>query len=71
VQRPLYQFQGAELAQAARRYADDPRQALQMNGRVHDLATNPLLLTVVAVIYHNHHVIPADRASLDLALDRD
>jgi len=64
VQRPLYQFQGAELAQAARRYADDPRQALQMNGRVHDLATNPLLLTVVAVIYHNNYVLPEDRASL-------
>jgi formylglycine-generating enzyme required for sulfatase activity len=64
VQRLLYQFQGAELDQAARRYADDLWQALQMNDRVRDLATNPLLLTVVAVIYHNNYVLPEDRASL-------
>jgi formylglycine-generating enzyme required for sulfatase activity len=64
VQRLLYQFQGAELDLAARRYADDLWQALQMNDRVRDLATNPLLLTVVAVIYHNNYVLPEDRASL-------
>jgi|GEM_PF-708872 len=64
VQRLLYQLQGDELERAGRRYADDLWQALQMNDRVRDLATNPLLLTVVAVIYHNNYVLPEDRASL-------
>jgi formylglycine-generating enzyme required for sulfatase activity len=64
VQGLLYQLQGDELERAARRAADELWQALQMNDRVRALATNPLLLTVVAVIYHNNYVLPEDRASL-------
>lgn len=64
VQRLLYSLQRDELERAANRYADELWQALQMNERVRELATNPLLLTVVAVIYHNNYVLPEDRASL-------
>jgi formylglycine-generating enzyme required for sulfatase activity len=60
----LYQFQGDDLKRATTRYANELWQALQMNERVRDLATNPLLLTVVAVIYHNNYVLPEDRAAL-------
>jgi hypothetical protein len=62
--RLLYGLRGAELESAATRYSDDLWHALGQNGRVRDLATNPLLLTVVAVIFHNNYVLPEDRAAL-------
>ena len=60
----LYNLRGDELAQAAARYSDELWHALEQNARVRDLATNPLLLTVVAVIFHNNYVLPEDRAAL-------
>jgi formylglycine-generating enzyme required for sulfatase activity len=62
--RLLYQAQGAELQRRATRYADDLWQALEANDRVRGLASNPLLLTVVAVIFYNNYVLPEDRAAL-------
>jgi len=62
--RLLYQLRGVELDAAAARYADDLWMALKLNDRVRQLATNPLLLTVVAVIFYNNYVLPEDRAAL-------
>ncbi len=62
--RLLYRLQGDELERRARRYADDLWAALAANQRVRDLAVNPLLLTVVAVIFYNNYVLPEDRAAL-------
>jgi formylglycine-generating enzyme required for sulfatase activity len=62
--RLLYKLQGDELEHRSGRYADDLWQALQGNDRVRALATNPLLLTVVAVIYYNKYELPEDRAAL-------
>ncbi|WP_165360980.1 NACHT domain-containing NTPase, partial [Candidatus Chloroploca sp. Khr17] len=62
--RLLYQVEGPELARRAGRYADELWQALELNERVAGLASNPLLLTVVAVIFYNNYVLPEDRAAL-------
>ncbi|MBP1468210.1 SUMF1/EgtB/PvdO family nonheme iron enzyme [Candidatus Chloroploca sp. M-50] len=62
--RLLYQVDGPELARRAGRYADELWQALELNERVAGLASNPLLLTVVAVIFYNNYVLPEDRAAL-------
>jgi formylglycine-generating enzyme required for sulfatase activity len=62
--RLLYSLNGPELKQAAARYTGDLWHALEQNARVRDLATNPLLLTVIAVIFHNNYVLPEDRAAL-------
>jgi formylglycine-generating enzyme required for sulfatase activity len=62
--RLLYRLHGDALEHQSHRYADDLWRALQMNDRVRDLATNPLLLTVVAVIFYNNYVLPEDRAAL-------
>lgn len=62
--RLLYNLSGTELEQATARYTGDLWHALKQNVRVRDLATNPLLLTVVAVIFHNNYVLPEDRAAL-------
>ena len=62
--RLLYHVQGDELERRTQRYADDLWQALEANERVRELASNPLLLTVVAVIFYNNYVLPEDRAAL-------
>ncbi len=62
--RLLYQLQGQELDRRAERYAGELWQALEANARVRGLASNPLLLTVVAVIFYNKYVLPEDRAAL-------
>ncbi|RRR73738.1 MAG: NACHT domain-containing protein [Candidatus Viridilinea halotolerans] len=62
--RLLHDLHGDDLERAAQRYADNLWEALKLNGRVRDLATNPLLLTVVAVIFYNNHVLPENRAAL-------
>ncbi|NJN68773.1 MAG: hypothetical protein HC884_19765, partial [Chloroflexaceae bacterium] len=62
--RLVYGMQEEQLQREAGRYADDLWQALQPNQRVRELARNPLLLTVVAVIFWNKYQLPEDRASL-------
>lgn len=49
--RLLYQAHGEDLERRATRYAGDLWHALELNDRVRGLASNPLLLTVVAVIF--------------------
>ncbi|PDV99467.1 hypothetical protein CJ255_21490 [Candidatus Viridilinea mediisalina] len=62
--RLLHGLRDDDLERAAQCYADDLWEALKLNERVRDLATNPLLLTVVAVIFYNNYVLPEDRAAL-------
>lgn len=62
--RLLHHLQGEQLERRAQRYTDDLWTALQTNARVRELATNPLLLTVVTVIFYNNYVLPEDRAAL-------
>lgn len=62
--RLLYNLGGDELGRAADRYAGDLWRALEQHPRVGELASNPLLLTVVAVIFYNNYVLPQDRAAL-------
>lgn len=62
--RMLYQLQGTELERRTTRYTSDLWNALETNDRVRGLASNPLLLTVVAVIFYNNYVLPEDRAAL-------
>ncbi len=62
--RLLYNLRGEQLEQASAGYSDDLWKALRSNERVRMLAGNPLLLTVVAVIFYNNYVLPDDRASL-------
>ncbi|MBK9941551.1 MAG: SUMF1/EgtB/PvdO family nonheme iron enzyme [Kouleothrix sp.] len=62
--RLLYQAHGEDLERRATRYAGDLWHALELNDRVRGLASNPLLLTVVAVIFYNNYVLPEDRAAL-------
>ncbi|MEI8166721.1 MAG: SUMF1/EgtB/PvdO family nonheme iron enzyme, partial [Chloroflexales bacterium] len=38
--------------------------ALQANDRVRELATNPLLLTIIAIIYYDSYSLPENRAEL-------
>ena len=38
--------------------------ALRANDRVRELATNPLLLTIIAIIYYDSHSLPENRAEL-------
>ena len=64
VHRLVYQLAGEALDLQANRYADDLWKALVANQRVRTLASNPLLLTVVAVIFYNNYVLPEDRAAL-------
>jgi formylglycine-generating enzyme required for sulfatase activity len=62
--RLLYHLEGQELERRAGRYTEGLWQALEANDRVRGLAGNPLLLTVVAVIFYNNYVLPEDRAAL-------
>lgn len=62
--RLLYHLEGQELERRARHYSERLWQALEANDRVRGLAVNPLLLTVVAVIFYNNYVLPEDRAAL-------
>ena len=62
--RLLYHLEGQELESRAGRYTEGLWQALEANDRVRGLASNPLLLTVVAVIFYNNYVLPEDRAAL-------
>lgn len=62
--RLLYGLSGERLEQAVASYSDDLWKALRTNERVRMLASNPLLLTVVAVIFYNNYTLPGDRASL-------
>jgi hypothetical protein len=62
--RLLYHLEGQELERRAGRYTEGLWQALEVNDRVRGLASNPLLLTVVAVIFYNNYVLPEDRAAL-------
>ena len=39
-------------------------RAIQANDRVCELATNPLLLTIIAIIYYDSHNLPENRAEL-------
>ncbi len=65
--RSLYRLlghQGAEAGRRATRFSDDLWRALKANDRVRDLATNPLLLTIIAIIYYDSHSLPENRAEL-------
>ncbi|MBA3945512.1 MAG: SUMF1/EgtB/PvdO family nonheme iron enzyme [Herpetosiphonaceae bacterium] len=50
--------------QEAERYTRELWEALEQNEQVRGLAVNPLLLTVICVIYYNNYVLPEDRAAL-------
>ena len=53
---------GAE--RPAARFSDELWAALETNKRVRDLATNPLLLTIIAIIYYDSRSLPENRAEL-------
>lgn len=62
--RLLYNLSGQELERATKRYVDDLWHAIEANEGVRELAASPLLLTVVAVLFYNTHVLPENRAML-------
>ncbi|MBX0331552.1 SUMF1/EgtB/PvdO family nonheme iron enzyme, partial [Oscillochloris sp. ZM17-4] len=60
----LLGHQGDDGARPAARFSDDLWAALETNERVRDLATNPLLLTIIAIIYYDSRSLPENRAEL-------
>lgn len=52
------------LRDAAQRQAGELLAAIADNPRVRELVDNPLLLTVIAIVYHNKRVLPQQRAEL-------
>ncbi|MFV9504016.1 MAG: NACHT domain-containing protein [Oscillochloridaceae bacterium umkhey_bin13] len=63
----LHRLLGHDPAAAERpatRFADELWAALQSNQRVRELATNPLLLTIIAIIYYDSRSLPENRAEL-------
>ncbi|MBX0330745.1 hypothetical protein K2Z83_24110, partial [Oscillochloris sp. ZM17-4] len=60
----LLGFQGEEATRPATRFSDDLWAALEHNDRVRDLATNPLLLTIIAIICYDSRSLPENRAEL-------
>jgi formylglycine-generating enzyme required for sulfatase activity len=53
-----------EAERGAARFGDELWAALEANQRVRDLATNPLLLTIIAIIYYDSRSLPENRAEL-------
>ena len=60
----LLGHQGDDGTRLATRFSAELWGALETNDRVRDLATNPLLLTIIAIIYYDSHSLPENRAEL-------
>jgi len=60
----LLGHQGDDGARPAARFSAELWGALEHNDRVRDLATNPLLLTIIAIIYYDSRSLPENRAEL-------
>jgi formylglycine-generating enzyme required for sulfatase activity len=60
----LYDTDPRQLELEAHRYTEKLWSALQADKRARDLATNPLLLTVIAVVFYNNSALPKNRAAL-------
>lgn len=60
----LLGFTGEDATRPATRFSDELWAALEANERVRDLATNPLLLTIIAIIYYDSRSLPENRAEL-------
>ncbi|NJM06035.1 hypothetical protein HC891_07310, partial [Candidatus Gracilibacteria bacterium] len=60
----LLGYRGAERDQQAHSFSTQLWDALEANQRVRDLATNPLLLTIIAIIYYDSRSLPENRAEL-------
>ena len=57
-------FASTDAERAASRFSAELWGALEANERVRDLATNPLLLTIIAIIYYDSRSLPENRAEL-------
>ena len=60
----LLGHQGDDAERPAARFSSELWGALETNDRVRDLATNPLLLTIIAIIYYDSRSLPENRAEL-------
>ncbi len=60
----LLGYEEADAARPTARFSAELWDALAANARVRDLATNPLLLTIIAIIYYDSRSLPENRAEL-------